>query len=185
MKDFKRDIDLTALSNGCVKEFDALYLAFYPKVKSFLTGMIGDEDDAEDVAQEVFIHLWNGRKSLAGVLNLNAYVYQSVKHELFAFLKKKRERNCEDVEACYDVSSGEDLNAIVYSHELELMIDRVIENMPQQRRLVFVMSRKEGLSTEEISVRLGLSKRTVETHISLALATLRKAILALLILLYC
>ena len=185
MKDFKKDIDLTALSNGCVKEFDALYLSFYPKVKSFLNGMIGNRDDAEDVAQEVFINLWNGRKSLANVLNLNAYVYQSVKHELFTFLRKKRERSSDNVEDCYDVSSDEDLNAIVYSHELEVLIDQLIEGMPHQRKLVFVMSRKEGLSTEEISVRLGLSKRTVETHISLALATLRKGILALLVFLYC
>lgn len=56
-----------------------------------------------------------------------------------------------------------------------------IDNMPTQRKQIFYMSRKQGISNEEISQRLKISKHTVETHISIALATLRKITSALML----
>lgn len=59
-------------------------------------------------------------------------------------------------------------------NELYDFIMSEIDAMPEQRRRVFVMSRVDGLNNSEIAQRLGISKRTVETHISLALAQLKK-----------
>ncbi len=179
------DIDTLALSNGSVKEFDRLYASFYPKVKSFLIGMLGNVDDAEDLAQDTFVNLWKGRKSLSDVHNLNAYVYQSVKHVLYSFISKRKEIFNTDIEVAYDMPSSEDAGCMVYIDELQTLIDHVVNEMPPQRKLVFSMSRTEGMGIEEISEKLGISKRTVETHISTALSTLRKAVSTLVVLLFC
>lgn len=80
-----------------------------------------------------------------------------------------------------ETPSLEQVEEIVYSHELESLINRAIDNMPTQRKQIFYMSRKQGISNEEISQRLKISKRTVETHISIALATLRKITSALML----
>ncbi len=179
------DIDTLALSNGSVKEFDRLYASYYPKVKSFLVGMLGNDDDAEDLAQDVFVNLWNGRKSLSDVHNLNAYVYQTVKHVLFSFINRKKAIFQTDIETAYDLPSSENTECLTYINELHTIIDHVVNEMPPQRKLVFSMSRIEGMSIEEISEKLGISKRTVETHISLALSTLRKVVSSLSVLLFC
>jgi DNA-directed RNA polymerase specialized sigma subunit, sigma24 homolog len=70
----------------------------------------------------------------------------------------------------------------MYRDELEAMISAAVNKMPEQRRRVFVMSRIDGLSNYEIAKALNISKRTVETHISLALSELRKVLPLIIIL---
>ena len=72
----------------------------------------------------------------------------------------------------------------LYAKELSLLIDIAIEQMPEQRRRIFKMSRKEGLSNEEISQRLEINKRTVENHITQALADLRGVLRGAVLLLF-
>lgn len=69
-------------------------------------------------------------------------------------------------------TSEEDLIA----KELGLLIDHTVEKMPEQRRKIYMLSRNEGLSNEEIAVRLNTTKRNVESQLSLALKEIRKTI---------
>ena len=62
----------------------------------------------------------------------------------------------------------------LFAKDLEDLINLAIQNMPEQRRKVFSLSRVEGLTNDEIAEKLGISKRTVENHITTALAMLRK-----------
>lgn len=174
MKNEADRINLTALSNGSEKEFDLLFVAYYPKVKAFVRSMIGEEDESEDLAQETFIHLWRSREALGEVRNLNAYIYQITKHILYTYLEKRKRLFTVGLDEVSTPPSVDEVEDIVYSHELKSLLDRAIEGLPSQCRTVFCMSRRQGLSNEEISRRLGISKRTVETHISNALSILRK-----------
>lgn len=185
MKALYNEIDLVALSEGNIRAFDKLFISFYPKVKSFLISMLNDENEAEDLAQDAFVRLWQNKANLRNVQNLNAYIYQIVKHVLYSYLEKRKDVLMIKIEGVADVPSIDEVETLVYTHELEELLDKVINNMPPQRRQIFYMSRKQGLSIDEISKKLGISKRTVETHISLALNSLRKVIAALFIFLYC
>ena len=180
MKEVKA-IDIVALSQGSIKDFDHLFLLYYPKVRAFIDSMLDEEDTAEDLAQDTFIRLWTYKASFSHVQNLNAYIFQTAKHVLYTYLDKKLNAPTIGIDHVKEMPSYEQIEELVYSHELESLIDRAIDNMPPQRKEIFHMSRKEGLSNEEISQRLNISKRTVETHISMALATLRKVTSALML----
>ena len=175
-------INLIALSKGSEKDFDLLFMTYYPKVKAFVRSMIGEEE-SEDLAQETFIHLWKSREVLGEVLNLNAYIYQVTKHILYTYLDKQKRLCTVGMEEVSVPPSVDEVENIVYSHELQSLLDRAIEELPSQCRTVFCMSRRQGMSNEEISRLLGISKRTVETHISNALSILRKVTSALMCLL--
>ena len=68
-----------------------------------------------------------------------------------------------------------------YRKEKELLIKLIVDQMPEQRKRIFMMSRYQGLSNDQIAKSLGLSKHTIENNISLALKELREVMLAFII----
>jgi RNA polymerase sigma-70 factor (ECF subfamily) len=66
-------------------------------------------------------------------------------------------------------------NELIYA-DLKAGIDKIIDELPSQRKKVFIMSNFEGFSNKELATLLNLSVRTIEVHKSLALQTIRKAL---------
>ena len=93
-------------------------------------------------------------------------IYDYYEHSLIEENYQQKEQR----RSTYDDLIEEEL----YARELSLLIDIAVEKMPPQRRNIVIMSRKDGLSNEEIAQRLNISKRTVENHMTQALAELRK-----------
>lgn len=79
-------------------------------------------------------------------------------------------------------SVSDDLEEQLFTSELQALINHKVDQMPPQRRQIFRMSRTEGLSNEEIANRLNINKRTVENHLTVALADLRKILKVVLLL---
>lgn len=169
------------LSNGDIKAFNGLFMLYFPKLKLFLTGFLDSDAEAEDLAQDVFVKLWQSRQSLANVDNLNAYLYRMAKNILYTYLNRSFSTDLISEAESYHIPSIDELEELIFAKELEELIDVTIEKMPPQRKMIFRLSRKQGLSNEAIALQLNISKRTVETHISAALADLRKVIFILLL----
>lgn len=166
---------LEALSHEDKKAFELLFMTYYPKIKQFLSGFLDSIEEGEDLAQDVFVKVWQKRRSFAYVENLNAYLYRIAKNILYDHIEKSRKnhRTISDNELA-DIPSLESVEELIFADELNDLINLKIKQMPHQRRTIFTMSRHKGLSNQEIATHLNISKRTVETHISAALAELRK-----------
>jgi RNA polymerase sigma-70 factor (ECF subfamily) len=166
---------IKALSEGDVKAFDLLFIHYYPKLKQFILGFIHNELEAEDLSQDVFVKIWNRREGLQNVENLNAYIYRTAKNTLFSYLERNTRIDAVELEN-EEIPTTDTLEELLFAKELEELIDKSISLMPPKRKMIFSLSRKSGLSNEEIATKLNISKRTVETHISAALIDLRKVI---------
>lgn len=169
----EENIVLSALSDGSTKAFDVLFVAYYPKVLQFVMSFCNDKQEAENIVQDLFMNLWIKKDVLEGIKNLDNYLFISARNAAIHYVKQSFVF-CDDGKANdlpSDLANGD--MKLCYE-ELYGFVMREISSMPEQRRRVFMMSRVDGMSNAEIAQRLGISKRTVESHISLAIATLKK-----------
>lgn len=163
------------------REFEEIFIQYFPKVRTFAAILLKSEQEAEDIAQDIFVKLWEQPDLWEGNLVRN-YLYTMVKNHVFNRIKRK------NIESKYinsqtNLLSLEELSEFndplneVYLEEMQLLLKLSLEQMPEKRRQVFEMSRFEHLSNNDIAEKMNLSVRTVEQHIYLALKELKKIIL--------
>lgn len=153
-----------------------LFDAHYIRLVNIAYKVLNDMDAARDCAQAVIVQFFEKRASIAVNTSLGAYLSRAVTH---ASLNQKKK------EAHQDFSLGEDLPEVpiemfqlLEEAEAEARIWKEIENLPGKCRRIFTLNRFEGLSNDEIAEKLDLSKRTVETQISIALKKLKSSLLS-------
>ena len=184
MTDEKSILEQFAAGNHTA--FRELFMRYHLKVYYFVLGLVKSESDAEDLTQEIFLKLWTHRSRFTEVRTSGSYLYVLAKHTAFNYIESRRvnlvslERAGEEDGERSD-TPYEDLVA----KDLRLLVDMIVETMPPQRKMIYRMSRDEGLSNTEIAENLQLSKKTVENHLNLALKELRNAVLTFLLVMMC
>lgn len=172
---------IRGIRNGSIKAFEQMFLRFYPRFYGFALGLVKDEWVAEDVVQNVMMKVWLRRATLKEDESLYVYIYVLVKYEVLNYFRSKRtsmiERLCDH--NVRDVADA-DIEELYRHAELRKALDEAVEMLPPRRREIFRMSRFEYMTAKEIAGRTGLSVRTVEKHLELALRDLRSRLSPLL-----
>lgn len=163
--------------------FEQFYAANFPRIKNFARLLTKSEEDAEDIAQNIFLKLWTRPELWQEQENMTSYLYVVTRNEIFNLFKhQKVEHEYEDKmikaqligELCDEDTS---LLENLYYKEVLLLIKMSLNQLPPRRRQVFEMSRFEGLSHKEIAEKLQIPLRTVEDHIYKTLTELRKVLM--------
>lgn len=158
--------------------FKQLYEQYYSRVVAFIVGMIKKEDIANDLAQDVFVNLWLGRKRLDISQNLQNYIFVASRNAAINYLRKELAHVHEQIETVQEkIYAESNIEDSIFAREINLLIEMVVSEMPKQRQLIYRMSREEGLSNNEIANKLEISKRSVENQLSIALKEIRQSIL--------
>lgn len=175
---------IKTLAEGNQEVFQRVFGVFQPKVRAFALGLIKNETDADDITQLVFIKLWTNHAKLSEVENLDAYIFGITKNTVLNFIAKNRQPEI-DLDCLRETrATGATPQDQIEASDLKLLIDMVVEQMPQQRQTVYRLSREEGLSNDEIAQQLGIQKKTVENHLNLALGEIREMLKILIFVLF-
>lgn len=171
---------LSQLKEGNREAFNRLFRHYYPRVMAYVTAMV-EQEVAEDVVQDVFLHVWENRKKLYIGEGFHSYLFQSAYTRCVDHYRKtqstdKYKLHIENVclEECNALLKSEaSVLKDIFSKDFYEQLHNLLEQLPSQRREVFILTYLEGLKAKEVSERLQIPQRTVESHIYLAIKYLR------------
>jgi RNA polymerase sigma-70 factor, ECF subfamily len=175
------------IHDGNKAAFEKLFKDYYDPLCGYAYTIVKDWDESDEVIQNVFFNIWNKRQTLQVNVPLKAYLYRAVHNECLNKLKhaKVKLAYAADYKHKFSTVKVSDSASHIDAKELERVIQQVLDALPDQCCKVFKLSRFENLTYPEISVKLGISVKTVESHMGKALKSMRTNLKEYLSLLIC
>lgn len=160
------------LKDGDPSAFDLLFVRYSSKLFYFVNKYLSSKEESEEIVQDVFLSLWRHKKEIRSEEAFRSYLYKIALNNIrnYFFRKQVREKHKQLIAHEYLTNSGDDEP----DYEIVMrQVDRLIEQLPEKRREIFLLSRKEGLDVVEIARYLGISESTVKNQLSSAMAFLK------------
>lgn len=173
MKESEKHI-IKGIRAGRESAYAILFDEYYRPLSVFATKYISDLETAKEIVQDLFVSIYENRRSVLITTSLKSYLFQSVRNRCLNHLKHLQVERKHLAQVANEQESSEDLETRIMETELEHRIYKIVSELPPKCQEIFRMSRVNGMKNKEIAKRLDISIRTVETQISNALKVLRK-----------
>ena len=165
----------TTLKAGDLTVFEMLFRTYYQPLCNYAYTFVQDRDEAEEIVQSTFLNIWEKRDSLSIHTGIKPYLYAMVRNACLNVLKhEKIKQQHMAMEMAVAERSVESVARTVMASELETRIYQAMDQLPEQCRLIFKLSRFEELKYAEIAQQLNLSVKTVENQMGKALRIMRE-----------
>jgi len=166
---------MIGLANDQAKAFESLYLIYGRRLFVFINGYLNSKDDTDEIVQEVFVKIWQKRHELKAHESLKGYLftiaYNAIKK---SFLKKNREEELKKAYVLEYLNDSDDsISENMYSDVIK-QVDAIVSQMPEKRKQVFNLCKREGLSVTEVANYLNISEKTVKNQMTSAYQTIRE-----------
>ena len=166
---------LLQVGEGNELAFRAIFDFYKERFYSVSLKMTHCPDVAQEIVQEVFVSLWIKRALVAAATNPQGYLFTMLHNSIYAHFRKlalekamKKEVGQQSVDI--DASPVED---ILLAKENTEILEAVISQLPPQQRIVYKLSRQQGLSRDQIACQLQISPHTVKNHLQEAVRFIR------------
>lgn len=158
---------------GDDKAFEMVYRYYYSRLHSFIFKYIRDKMETEDMVAEVLLRVWQKRNSIKANTFEN-YLFTIARNLLITAWRKKIDFLF-SLDAVDENLSNSDSDSLIYK-ELTEVYQQSLNDLPEQRRRIFLMHREESLTYNEIADKLHISPKTVENQMSASLKHLRSSL---------
>lgn len=163
--------------------FDDIYSKYYSKLVRFSKEYVLTKADAENIVQDVFLFIWEKRDSLDTIQNINAFLFRLVKNKCVDFLRRKINTEAKNKEIqdallkeynfkLYSIQQFDD--SLLSDEEIDHIIYKAIDTLPEKCREIFILCKIEGLKYEEVAEKMNISPNTVKNQVVIALKKMKK-----------
>ncbi len=169
---------VSGIIKGDVCCFEKLYWRYYPRLLTFVKGMVKDAGKGQDITQDIFMNLWNYRESLDANLSVKNFLFVSARNRIINHFKSRTRTSTVLVPEYPDIAPSR-LSTPYDLTEFHLTRDHImaaVTKMPQRRQAIFRLNKLENMDKEEIAKMMGLSVRTVDKHLELAKKDIKNAL---------
>lgn len=166
---------LEKIKDGSKKEFNLLFEKYWQKGYSAAYKRLKNEEDAKDVVQEIFTKIWLNRQTQA-IENFPAYLHVAIRNNVIKFLSKQKP--CHplfDILENIPQEHSEADSKLLWNEFLE-SYEALLEKMPPKRQEIFRLRYHENQTTRDISMQLGITRKTVQNQLGKAVQSLKVAL---------
>ncbi len=173
-----RDI-IEAIRSGNEKAFETFFKLEFNNVVFFVNQYLHDYQSSEDIAQEAFVAMWKVRETLDPEANIRAFIFTIARNKALNLLRTRFftsnvSLEKQDIQIHIRALESPYVESRIDALNLEKLIEKVYAALPPKIKESFILSRQHGLTYEEIAKKRGVTLKTVEYHIGIALKVFRK-----------
>ena len=173
---------LRQTEQGSKQAFNLLYEKHWGKAYAEAYKRLKDSDQAKDIVQEIFTHIWLKRESLH-IDNLQAYLNIAIRNKVFKLVEKQKY-----IHPFFDIledmpATGLQADDNLLWKEFLTTYEALLNTLPPKRQIIFRLHFQQDLSTKNIATQLGVTRKTVQNQLGKAIEKLKVSLLPLLILL--
>ena len=160
------------IKEGNKNAFEKLFRKYYTAICRYIYNYLNDTDTAEEIAQDMFVYFWENAQNKNINTSVKGYLFTSAKNFTLNHIKKMKTRRKYHMAVSGVLQENDEFNDDKM-YTFKILIKQALLTLPEKCRDIFVLSKYEGLTYEEISVYLGLSQKTVENQMGIALRKIR------------
>ena len=165
---------LSELKNGNEKAFRQLFDLYYQDIYGYSISLLKSKEAAEENVQDVFMKVWLHRENLNPDQSFKAYIFTIARNQAFNTLNKAANDLALKEAVFYESQKSHEYGDYsIREADCKKLRKQAMKQLPPKRKQIFKMSRKKGMSYEEISQELGISINTVRNQMSKALESMR------------
>ena len=169
---------ILSLKEGREEAFRLLYRQYHSKLFRYCFRFVKSKDLADDLAQTIFVKIWTKRDTLMTGHSFDAFLFRIAKNTIFDYFRGQAAESS-FVETLYERTQwlhNHPEEQILYN-DLQNVVREVVDQLPEQRRRIFQMSREQGMSYDEIAQSLSISPNTVKEQVARALRFIREQLI--------
>ena len=166
---------ITELAKDNEAPLEDLFNYYYPRLFNFSKSFLKIENGIDDILQEVFIKIWQNRNKINSAVTFNSFIFTITRNLLLNELRS-RLNNESLKDEIQRLSVAKEFSAIeqIEYRDLKEKVDKLVNELPERQKEIFILSRTEGLSHKEIAEKLGIKTKTVEYHITQSVRYLKE-----------
>jgi RNA polymerase sigma-70 factor (ECF subfamily) len=166
------------IAGGDEGAFTQLFHRYTPRLRPFIFGIVKVDAIAEEILQEVFLKVWTGRENLLYVNEPNAWMYRVASNLSIEQLRRQATEYKFLKHSLGEAGRNSDeILQRLSARELQELIHEAVEQLPDKRREIYLLTREEGLSHREIAAHFNLSVQTVKNQVTSAVKSIQEHIL--------